>query len=157
MIKNIIALMLVAVAFRGEIIEYSGPILEGFRQINSVVEIEKPDQDNLDIVKSTEIDDREYTANDALMLAIFHDKLADDIGNLDVESESIQNLIDHHVNSLNGYVKSNKLEKKYPGLTEDIKQIMTVTFGIKSGVVDKEVITEYSETCQAIAWVLINN
>jgi len=157
MIKNIIALMLVAVAFRGEIIEYSGPILEKFRQISSVVDIEKPDQNNLDIVKSTEIDDREYTENDALMLAIFHNELADDINKLKAEPQAIQNLIDHHVNSLSGYVKSNKLEKRYPGLTEDIKQIMTVTFGIEAGVVDEGVIREYSETCRAIAWLLINN
>jgi len=127
---DIIALVLVLFAFRGEIMEYGGPILERFVEVDAVVQIDEPEQENLDLIKSTKIDDFDYTKHDKLMLAIFHNQLAGDIDSISVDSVSIQDLLDHHIDTLNNYVKSNKIERKYDGLSKSINDIFVDTLEI---------------------------
>lgn len=153
--RKIIALMLVLAAFRVELVEYGKPLIEKVVQVKSVIELVEPNEDMLKIVNDTQLDNYDYTTDDAMKIAIFHDQLAKDIDKLEVPVDK-QKLLDHHYETLNSFVAAEGLDKKYDGFSDSIRTVTLSLVGTKEGSANEKIVRDYADLCETIAWVVIN-
>lgn len=156
---DIIGLILLVFLFRNPLLEYTNDFFNYIdKQVVAVANIDKPSDEVLERIRETDIDDFEYTYNDKRVLGVYFHEFSKNVLKIDGK-KSNEVILNHFSDSIVGFVNDEKIDKKYPGLTDEIEKLFKEDVA-KDGVlgqIGEDELKDVSETAHGIAWVIVND
>ena len=155
--RGFLGILLILFYYRGPIVDYGTVLVDNLTKVSAVVNIPTPDEETLEIVKESKIEDFNYSDFDRVKLAIFFNEFSQNVKKIQ-EGAANQEVFEHLVDSFNEYGSLVSFEKRYEGFTESIKNLFKIAISPDGNykILKKEEIDELSEISKAVAWVISN-